>query len=345
MWFRFCNDMADGCGTVGGVLVHCLCMKRMKGAAADPQRFPTGDRIVLLRTFRDIVEAGSLSAAASREGTTQPTVSRRLRALEDSLGVRLLHRTTHSVRMTADGERCYARARALLEEWERFEDDLRDAAAEPKGTLRIVVPHAFGQELLVDPLAAFLRRYPMMRVEWMLRDALPDFVSEGIDCALHLGEVRDAGLVSKRLADVVRQAFAAPTLLPGGILPSRPQELEALPWVSLKGYYRDSIELTCAADGRKERLSFRSRLDTDNLYALRHASVLGLGVCVGSSWLMADAVERGELVPLLPGWHADSMPVHLVYPYARHLPARLRRFAELIGELVPKALQAAGTGS
>jgi DNA-binding transcriptional LysR family regulator len=313
----------------------------MNKSTAKTSRSAPGDRLVLLATFRDIVEAGSLSAAAEREGTTQPTVSRRLRALEDELGVRLLHRTTHSVRMTADGERCYARARDLLREWERFEEDLRGDAAEPKGTLRVVVPHAFGQEKLVDPLAVFLKRYPRMRVEWMLHDAVPDFVTEGIDCAIHLGEVRDAGLVAKKLVDVVRHVFAAPSLFPDGRLPRSPRELEELPWVSLKGYYRDSIELVPARGGRNARLAFRSCLTTDNIYALRHAAMLGLGVCVGSSWLMADAVDRGELVRLLPGWHADSMPVHLVYPYARHLPARLRRFAELVGELVPKALDEA----
>lgn len=313
----------------------------MNNSGSKSVRSATGDRLALLGTFRDIVEAGSLSAAAARAGTTQPTVSRRLRSLEEELGVRLLHRTTHSVRPTADGERCYARARALLEEWQRFEEDLRGDAAEPKGTLRVVVPHAFGQERLVDPLAVFLRRHPGMRVEWMLRDALPDFVTEGIDCAIHLGAVRDAGLVSKRLVDVVRHVFAAPSLFPDGRLPRQPRDLETLPWVSLAGYYRDSIELVQAKSARKVRLAFQTRMATDNIYALRHAAARGVGVCAASSWLMADAVERGELVRLLPGWCADSIPVHLVYPYARHLPARLRRFAELVGELVPKALDAA----
>jgi len=313
-------------------------MQRMNHADQAPFRSAPGDRIVLLRTFRSIVEAGSLSAAAEREGITQPTVSRRLRALEDDLGVRLLHRTTHSVRPTADGDRCYARSLALLREWEGFEEELRSDAAEPKGTLRVLVPHAFGQEKLIDPLAVFLRRHPGMRIEWMLRDALPDFVAEGIDCAIHLGEVRDAGLVSRRLVDVVRHAFAAPSLFPDGDLPRHPRDLERLPWVSLKGYYRDSVELVQSRTGRKTRVVFQSRLSTDNIYAMRHAAVQGLGVCVGSSWIMADAVDRGELVRLLPGWHAESLQVHLVYPYARHLPARLRRFAELVGELVPKAL-------
>lgn len=304
------------------------------------QKFPSvsSDRIGLLRNFLDIVESGSLSAAAERDGTSQPTVSRRLRALEESLGVRLLQRTTHAMKMTSDGERCYFRAKELLLEWDLFESELRGVASAPTGLLRVVVPHAFGQEKLVGPLATFLRRYPDVHVEWQLRDALPDFVASGIDCAIHLGEVRDPGLVAIPLVDITRVAVASPSLFPGRRLPSRPQELEAFPWLSLRGYYNNGIELRNLKSDKTCQISFRSRMGTDNLYALQHAAVLGLGICVASSWLLDDAVSRGDLVRLLPGWQAASMSVFLVYPYAKHYPARLRRFVELMKELVPKAL-------
>jgi DNA-binding transcriptional LysR family regulator len=303
-----------------------------------PSRAAPGDRIGLLRTFVDIVEAGSLSAAADRSDTTQPTVSRRLCSLEEGLGVRLLDRTTHSVRATPDGERCLVRARELLREWDFFEEDLRGASVEPEGVLRVVVPHAFGQERLVGPLAVFLRRFPKVRVEWMLRDALPDFVSEGVDCALHLGEVRDPNLVTVKLVDVPRIAVASPSLLGSGPVPVHPRDLERFPWLSFRGYYRDGIELRHETSGRKHLLSFPVCMGTDNIYALRAAAVAGLGVCVGSAWLFAKARERGELVHLLPGWQAAPLPLHLVYPYSRRLPARLRRFAELMRELAPEAL-------
>lgn len=303
-----------------------------------PHRPASGDRIALLRTFVDIAEAGSLSAAADRSDTTQPTVSRRLRSLEEGLGVRLLDRTTHSMRPTPDGERCLVRARELLREWDLFEEDLRGASVEPEGVLRVVVPHAFGQERLVGPLAVFLRRFPKVRVEWMLRDALPDFVSEGVDCALHLGEVRDPNLVAVKLVDVPRIAVAAPSLLGSGPLPVHPRDLERLPWLSFRGYYRDGIELRHGASGRKHHLSFSVCMGTDNIYALRAAAVAGLGACVGSAWLLAEALGRGELVHLLSGWQAVPLPLHLVYPYSRQLPARLRRFAEVVRELVPAAL-------
>ena len=95
-------------------------------------------------------------------GMTQPTISRRLQLLERSLGLRLLQRTTHSMRLTMDGERCYARAKVLLDSWACFESELRGASDEPEGMLRVVVPHAFGQERLVKPLAEYLNRHPRM---------------------------------------------------------------------------------------------------------------------------------------------------------------------------------------
>src|SRR6478736_7233293 len=120
---------------------------------------PPSDRIELMNTFVQIVEAGSLSAAATQLHTTQPTVSRRLQALEKQLGVRLIRRSTHALKLTQDGERCFARAKELVQDWDAFESELR-GDGEPEGTLRVMVPHAFGQELLVKPLAAYLRQHP-----------------------------------------------------------------------------------------------------------------------------------------------------------------------------------------
>lgn len=128
-------------------------------------QLPGIDRIELMQTFVRIVEAGSLSAAALRLATTQPTVSRRLQTLEKLLGLKLLQRTTHVMKLTEDGERCYAHARTLLESWQVIEDDLRGVTEEPQGVLRVLAPHAFGQDQLIAPLQSYLQRYPKMTVE------------------------------------------------------------------------------------------------------------------------------------------------------------------------------------
>ncbi|WP_437662459.1 LysR family transcriptional regulator [Sorangium sp. So ce1182] len=316
---------------------------------APPLASPSSlDRIALMQTFVKIVEAGSLSAAATLLGTTQPTVSRRLQALERSLGLPLLQRSTHTMKLTEDGERCFERAKALLASLDAFEADMRGDRDQPDGTLRVVVPHAFGQQQLVGPLADYLRRYPRVSVEWLLHDRQPNFIADGIDCAILVGAVADPAVVAIRLTEVPRIVSAAPSVLGRAAPPEHPSDLAGMPWLALRTYYRDTITLTHSSGGeRGERidLAIRPRMSTDSLYALRSAALMGLGVCVASSWLVADDLAQGRLLHLAPSWQADPLPVHLVYPHARFYPARLRRFVEAMRASVPAVVDgAAGRG-
>ncbi|MBM7118053.1 LysR family transcriptional regulator [Archangium primigenium] len=297
-----------------------------------------------MRTFVCIVDAGSLSAAAERMATTQPTVSRRLQTLERSLGLRLLQRSTHAMKLSEDGVRCYARAKELLASWETFEADLRGASDEPEGLLRVVVPHAFGQEQLVGPLTAFLKRHPRVSVEWLLHDRPPDFIAEGIDCAIRVGEVHDPDVVALRVAEVPRIVVAAPALLAGAPPPEQPEALERLPWLSLRTFYRDEVALTHAATGDVRSIHFRPRMSTDSLYAIRSAAMAGLGACVASAWALQEALGRGQLVHLVPGWRAAPLPMSVLYPQARFYPAKLRAFVAWMREAVPAAVAAGMAG-
>jgi len=319
------------------------------------------ERMALMETFIRIVETGSLSAAALQLDTTQPTISRRLQALERSLGLQLLQRSTHAMKLTEDGARCFERAKTLLSDWAAFESDLRGDDAEPEGTLRVVAPHAFGQQHLIKPLASFMERYPRMTVEWLLHDRTPDFVAEGIDCAIQVGGVSDLAAVAIRIAEVPRIAVASPGLLArfgmGAIesaaarkddtrtaRPAQPNDisqLSSLPWLALQPFYRTEIMLTHAETQATHRLTFRPRMTTDSLYALRTSAILGLGACIASAWLLEADIAQGNLVRLAPQWGAPPLPVYLVYPYARFYPAKLRRFIDVMRHAMPDAMGAA----
>jgi DNA-binding transcriptional LysR family regulator len=290
----------------------------------------TADRFELMETFVRIVDAGNLSAAATQLGTTQPTVSRRLQALERSLGVKLLRRSTHTMTLTEDGQRCLERARELLANWHAFEADLRGAGDEPEGTLRVIAPHAFGQQQLVAPLAEYLARYPRVNVEWLLHDRRPDFIAEGIDCAIQVGEIDDQSVVAIRLAEVPRIVVAAPALAAGLPKTQAPDDLARLPWLAMRPYYRTEVALSAIADGAAARFSIAPRMSTDSLYALRTAALMGAGAAIASAWLVGEDIAQGRLVHLAPDWRAAPLPVWLVYPQARFYPARLRRFLEVM---------------
>ncbi len=314
-------------------------------ARASPARSPTADRIELIQTFVRIVQAGSLSAAAAQMGTSQPTISRRLQQLERSLGLRLLQRSTHAMKLTEDGERCFERAKELLSGWDAFESDLRGAGVEASGSLRVVVPHAFGQKQLIGPLAEFMRRHPRMTVDWLLHERASDFISQGIDCAINVGEVTDPSLVAIKLAEVPRALLVAPSVVAGHPLPAHPRDLSAMPWLALPSFYRRQISLRHVGTGEICEVAIQPRLTTDNIHAMAHAALEGLGVCLISAWLVQEHLENGSLIELLPDWQATPLPVSVSYPQARFYPARLRLFVELMREAMPVAVNAATRAS
>ncbi|MET0210671.1 MAG: LysR family transcriptional regulator [Burkholderiaceae bacterium] len=299
------------------------------------------DRIALLQTFLRVAEAGSFSAAALQLGTTQPTVSRRLQMLEAQLGARLVERSTRGLRLTEEGERCVLQAQELIDRWQALSEDLGDGDA-LGGTLRLRVPHAFGQSQLIEPLAAFLKRHPRVSVEWMLQDQLPDFSRDAVDCSLMVGHVDQPHLIAVQLAEVPRVLVASPEMaraLPADLERRKPCEIEALleaqPWLALTAFYRDGIELT-AADGQASLdIGFRPRIGTDSLFALVEAARRGLGLALVSQWAVIDDLAQGRLVRLLPSWCATALPISLVYPTRRLQPARLRAFVALMREVVP----------
>ncbi|WP_237719762.1 LysR family transcriptional regulator [Herbaspirillum sp. CF444] len=282
-----------------------------------------------------------MSAAAAQLGTTQPTISRRLQLLERSMGLRLLQRSTHAMKLTEDGERCYERALNLLAEWESFEFDLRGANVEAGGSLRVVVPNAFGQGQLIGPLAEFMRRHPGITVEWLLYDRIADFIAHGIDCAIQVGEVTDPSVVAIRLAEVPRMLAIAPSLLARHTMPAHPRDLATMPWLAIPQFYRRDITLRNVVTGEVAEVTFQPRLSSDSLYALTNAAVEGVGLILGSAWLLQEHMENGRLLPLLPEWEAAPLPVSIIYPYARFYPARLRYFIETMREAMPAAVGSA----
>lgn len=294
------------------------------------------DRIELMRTFIRIVEAGSLSSAARQLDTTQATVSRRLQSLESMLGNRLILRTTHAMKLTDDGERCYQHARQVVDAWLALEDEMSIADDRPVGVLRVRAPHAFGQQQLLGPLVSFLQRYPQLAVEWMLNDKTVDFLSDNIDCAIRVGAEVDPATVSVLLAEVPRSLVVAPQLLSRYPALAMPEDLSRLPWVAISTFYQHEVELQHQEDSREISFGIVPCLSTDSVYVARNTVLAGLGVAIVSSWAVTEDIAAGRLVELFPQWRASSLPVHLVYPWARYYPTRLRKFLDLMCEVMPQ---------
>lgn len=314
-------------------MVKRLYVKRMTDK--NMKRVERIDRVELMRTFVRIVEAGSLSGAARQLATTQATVSRRLQSLETLLGARLLLRTTHATKLTDDGERCYQHARRVIDSWLALEDEIGQTEDEPVGVLRVRAPHAFGQDQLLKPLTEFLQRYPQLSVEWMLNDKSVDFLSDNLDCAIRVGADVDPATVSVLLAEVPRCVVASPALLAQFPPVKTPEDLQVLPWIAINTFYQRHVDLQEESTGQSARISITPRLSTDSLYVARNTVLTGLGVAVVSSWTVQEDIQEGRLIHLLPEWQPAALPVHLVYPWSRYYPARLRRFLEMMKQVMP----------
>ncbi|HEC2573577.1 TPA: LysR family transcriptional regulator [Raoultella ornithinolytica] len=331
---RWRYSSPNAAGAVDSVVVKRLYVSRIEKMIMKRQE--RIDRIELMRTFIRIVEAGSLSSAARQLETTQATVSRRLQSLESMLGSRLILRTTHAMKLTDDGERCYQHARQVADAWLALEDEMSIADERPVGVLRVRAPHAFGQQQLLGPLVSFLQRYPQLAVEWMLNDKTVDFLSDNIDCAIRVGAEVDPATVSVLLAEVPRSLVVAPELLSRYPALAIPQDLSRLPWVAISTFYQHEVELQHQEDSRELSFGIVPCLSTDSVYVARNTALAGLGAAIVSSWAVTEDIAAGRLIEPFPQWRASPLPVHLVYPWARYYPTRLRKFLDLMREVMPQ---------
>ncbi|MGF1543189.1 MAG: LysR family transcriptional regulator [Parvularculaceae bacterium] len=277
------------------------------------------DRIDLLRTLSRVVSEGSLNRAAGRLGVSQPSVSRRLKQLEDLVGARLVHRTTHDLSVTDEGRRLLLAAADIVGRWEAALDEVRDD--EPQGLLRVAAPVGLGQAALVDAAAAFLAAHPKVELDWRLTDGAVDLMAGEADVWIKIGAVADDRLAVRRLARVERLIVADGTLV------ARAADWRGLPLIALTPFHAGFVELV-DADGGVHRHEPRVAMRTDNIEAVRRAARQGAGVAVLPRWMVADDLDAGRLVDAAAPLRAPSLDVTLAFAPERGRPKRLRTFVE-----------------
>lgn len=291
---------------------------------------PNFDRLDLMNTFIRIVESKNLSAAALYLKTTQPTISRRLKTLETSLGLKLIQRTTHKMQMTEEGRRFYYHAKDLVERWSLIEEEMVGAKTSPVGVLRIQVPHALGIGKFNNVLSKYLQNYPQVDIEWILSDKIPDFITENLDCAIKVGNIDDPNLIAIKIFEIPRVIAASRELVPHTKKIIQPAELIRYPWLAFKNHYVDEFKIFNLKSKEELNMKIHPRFISDSLLAMREVALMGLGVGVFSNWIIEDDLKEGRLVHLCKDWQAEKIPVYLIYPQSRLKPAKLQKFIELV---------------
>jgi DNA-binding transcriptional LysR family regulator len=288
-----------------------------------------------MHQFVRAVELGSLSAAARELGTTQPTVSKTVAALERHLGTRLLNRTTTHLVPTEAGKRFYERARRVLDEYNEAVAEVRGQTERPEGHLRVNVPVSLGVLRLNALMVEFMRRYPAIDVELSFNDRFVDLTEESIDVALRLGGDLPLDAVARRVATSPRYLVVAPELLETAADIQRPEDILALPYLRFAWLAAgETLELT-HENGATARITPQSRYTANSSLAIRESLLLGAGVGFAPAWLVGDLIESGALVRMLPQWRGQIHEAFLIYPQRRYQPLRARLLLEFLEQRVP----------
>ncbi|MFT0518573.1 LysR family transcriptional regulator [Pseudomonas faucium] len=281
-----------------------------------------------LATLLALHEQGSF-AAAGRQLQRHPTVlSKRLGALEQRLGIRLVERTTRQLRFTDEGERLVTRVREANRLIAEAEQEAAEGAAAVRGRLRLALPAAMGRRWLSGMLADFVLAYPQVTVEAEYADRFVDLVGEGFDAAIRIGELADNRLVATRLCDHLRILCASPQYLARAGEPEFPAQLtqhNCLGFSGLRSF--PEWRLTRGNEGVSVKISGSLRANDNE--ALLEAARRGVGILAGGDWLMVEDIAAGRLVRVLPQWQLDvAAGIYLVRPTARLNTAAMGAFKE-----------------
>jgi DNA-binding transcriptional LysR family regulator len=275
-----------------------------------------------LESFLQSAEGGGFSAPGRRLGLTPAAVSKNVARLEARLGVRLFQRSTRSLTLTEAGERLLAQARGPLAELQGALADASGDAGKPSGVLKVGMAHAVGRLYLVPLLAEFLRRYPDVQPDWRFDNRTVDLIGEGYDVAIGGGIELAPGIVARELGRPRVLVCAAPAYMAGRPMPRQPADLAAL-----EGIVRRSAET-----GRLRGYVLRNVAAFDDPEAMAQAACLGLGVALLPGPHAAPYLESGQLVRLLPDWHAEVGALSIYYSSKKGLPAKTRVFVDFIIE-------------
>ncbi|PKU24695.1 LysR family transcriptional regulator [Telmatospirillum siberiense] len=277
--------------------------------------------------------AGSLSAAARRLGVTPMVATRRLAALEQDLGVRLMHRTTRSLSLTPEGEAYLPYAQALVEGEAAGRAILRSSASGASGLLRVTASVAFARKIIAPMVPRLLRANPELRIDLEMTDQVVDIVSSGVDLAIRIAKLRDSSLIAHRLAGSPRVLCASPAYLEARGAPATLEELSSHDCLALSGV----THWVFLAAGRERQVRVGGRFSSSSIEGLLEASLNAGGIGLIAEWNVRDELRQGTLVPLsIEGAVPEDLSIWAVYPSARLVLPKLRVFvaaleAELAG--------------
>ena len=290
------------------------------------------DNLQELEIFGRVVSAGSMSAAARELDLSLAVVSKRVAALEERLGARLLHRTTRRQSLTPEGEVFHEHCTRILAEVAGAEASMLDQRGAMSGLLTLTATPAFGRQYLAPLVAEFQAEHPAVSVRLLLTDGVLDLVEHRVSLAFRFGVLSDSSMKARRVAPNFRVLCAAPSYLQRHGTPTRLDDLAQHACIVFGESMED--QWIFRHEGKTTSIRVKGRLSVNDGEVAQALAVDGAGLIYKSVWEIGSHLQAGRLVPVMTDHLAPSKPLQLVFPGGR-LPTRVRRFMDLALERLP----------
>jgi DNA-binding transcriptional LysR family regulator len=292
------------------------------------------DKLKQLESFVSVSTRGSLTAAAKAEGVAPAIMGRRLDALEERLGVKLLVRTTRRISLTHEGSAFLEDCQRLLADVANAEASVSAGGVKASGHLRITAPAGFGRRHVAPLVPRFRQLHGDVTISLNLSDRVVDLAGEGFDCAVRVGDLPDSSLVSVRLADNRRLCVATPAYLEQHGTPRHPAELARHACLTLSSDASQTrgwaFRVAKGADHELIHFKPAGPLDCSDGQVLHDWCLGGLGIAWRSTWEVESEIAAGRLVQVLADFAAPANGIYAVFPQRKHLPLRVRLWIDFL---------------
>lgn len=287
------------------------------------------DRLEAMEAFVAVADLKGFATAARRLGISTSVVTRRVAALEDHLGTRLLQRTTRSVTLTSTGERYLERARRILADVSEAEGTAQQERTIPAGRFVVAAPLTFGRLHVAPAMCAYLSKYPGVTGDLTLGDRMVNLVDEGVDTAIRIGVLEDSSLVARQVGATRRVLVASPAYLARRKKLRAPEDIAGHQLIQFTGI-SPLPQWRFGDPTVNRRVAFQPAYITNSADAAIGHALLGGGITMVLAYQVAEAVRAGKLKVILEDFEPDPLPIHIVFPTTRLLSAKVRTFVDLV---------------
>jgi len=288
------------------------------------------DRLSAMKTFVAVVEAGSFIRATDGVGLSKPAVSRQVAELENSLGVRLLQRTTRKLSLTTEGEGYYQRCKEIIAAIEEAESEIGHAKGEVRGRLRVGAPQSFGVLHLAPLWGEFLELNPNLTLDITLSDRVVDLIEEGYDIAIRIARMPSSTLISRALATTELVLCASPDYLARRGTPQKPTDIKQHDAITYSYLASGTEWQLLTKSGEAINVPTRTRIFANNGDTCRSVAIAGQGIILQPDFMVYEDLRQGTLVRLLPDYKTPMLTIYAVYPTRKMLPPRVRNLVNFL---------------